>query len=45
MNPLWIGGLALYVLVEKVMPSGHWVRYLSGGLLVGWGLGIGVGVL
>jgi predicted metal-binding membrane protein len=44
-NPLWIGGLALYVLVEKVMPSGHWIRYLSGGLLVGWGLGIAGGGL
>jgi predicted metal-binding membrane protein len=45
MNPLWIGGLALYVLVEKVMPRGHWLRYVSGVLLVGWGLGITVGVL
>lgn len=45
MNLLWIGGLALYVLLEKVMPRGHWLRYLSGGLLVGWGLGIAVGVL
>jgi len=45
MNLLWIGGLALYVLVEKVMPRGHWIRYLSGGLLVGWGLGIAAGVL
>jgi len=40
MNLIWVGGLALYVLVEKVMPRGHWVRYLSGGLLVAWGLGI-----
>ncbi len=45
MNLLWIGGLALYVLVEKVMPRGHWIRYLSGGLLVGWGLGIAAGIL
>jgi predicted metal-binding membrane protein len=45
MNLLWIGGLALYVLVEKLLPRGHLVRYLSGGLLVGWGLGITVGAL
>jgi len=45
MNLLWVGGLALYVLVEKLMPRGHLVRYLSGGLLVGWGLGIAVGAL
>jgi predicted metal-binding membrane protein len=45
MKLLWVGGLALYVLVEKLMPRGHLVRYLSGGLLVGWGLGITVGAL
>jgi predicted metal-binding membrane protein len=45
MNLLWVGGLALYVLAEKVMPRGHWVRYVSGGLLVAWGLGIAAGVL
>ena len=45
MNPIWIGGLALYVLVEKIMPRGHWVRYLSGVLLVVWGLGIAAGVV
>jgi predicted metal-binding membrane protein len=45
MNLVWIGGLALYVLVEKVMPRGHWVRYASGGLLTGWGLAIAGGLL
>jgi predicted metal-binding membrane protein len=45
MHLLWIGGLALYVLVEKVIPRGHWVRYVSGGLLTAWGLGIAGGLL
>jgi predicted metal-binding membrane protein len=45
MNLLWIGGLALYVLLEKVTPRAQWVRYVSGGLLVGWGLGIAAGIL
>lgn len=45
MNLVWIGGLALYALVEKVMPRGHWVRYASGGLLTGWGLAIAGGLL
>jgi predicted metal-binding membrane protein len=45
MNLVWVGGLALYVLVEKILPRGHWVRYVSGTLLVGWGLGIAVGGL
>jgi predicted metal-binding membrane protein len=45
MNLVWIGGLALYVLLEKLMPRGHWVRYASGGLLTAWGLGIAGGLL
>ncbi len=33
MSFAWIGGLALYVLVEKSVPAGHWLTSLSG-----WGL-------
>ena len=33
MNPAWIGGLALYVLVEKTVPAGHWLSRA-----VGWAL-------
>ncbi|MEC8434921.1 MAG: DUF2182 domain-containing protein [SAR324 cluster bacterium] len=37
MNLWWIGGLALYVLAEKTLPSGHWVGYGFGLILVVWG--------
>jgi len=40
MNLWWIAGLALYVLVEKVAPAGHWIGHGTGGLLVAWGLWI-----
>ncbi len=37
MNPLWIGGLALYVLAEKLAPAGHWIGRFGGGALIFWG--------
>ncbi len=37
MNPLWIGGLALYVLAEKLAPAGHWIGRFGGGALILWG--------
>lgn len=40
MNPLWIAGLAVYVWVEKVLPSGESVGKVMGGLLIAWGTGI-----
>ena len=40
MNLWWIGGLALYVLAEKLMPAGHWLGYGLGILLTIWGLAI-----
>lgn len=40
MNMLWIAGLALYVLLEKVMPAGRWLGRLAGLLLVVWGGGV-----
>ena len=30
MNPLWIGGIALYVLLEKFAPRGHQLRRATG---------------
>jgi predicted metal-binding membrane protein len=33
MNPMWIGGLAAYVLLEKVVPAGHWLSLAVGVLL------------
>ncbi len=36
MNLVWIAGLALFVLLEKVVP-GRWIPILSGLALVVWG--------
>ncbi len=38
MNLYWIAGLALYVLIEKLLPVGHWLDYAVGVLLLGAGL-------
>lgn len=40
MNFWWIIGLAIYVLVEKVIPAGHWIGHGTGGLLIAWGVWI-----
>ena len=37
MNLWWILGLAGYVLIEKVVPAGHWIGKGTGGLLILWG--------
>jgi predicted metal-binding membrane protein len=37
MNLVWIAGLALFVLVEKLAPAGHWTGRAAGAGLVGWG--------
>ena len=37
MNLWWIGGLAAYILIEKVLPMGHWLSYAVGIGLVSWG--------
>lgn len=42
MNLLWIGGLAVYVLLEKVLPGGRWVGRGAGAGLVAWGLAVGL---
>ena len=38
MNMLWIAGLALLVLIEKLFPLGRRVSQLSGVALIGWGV-------
>ena len=38
MNPWWIGGLALYVLIEKLAPTGPNIGRFTGLLLILWGL-------
>jgi predicted metal-binding membrane protein len=37
MNLGWIAGIALFVLLEKFVPAGHWVGRAAGLVLVGWG--------
>jgi predicted metal-binding membrane protein len=37
MNLYWIGGLALFILLEKTVPAGHWMSYAIGGVLTAWG--------
>jgi predicted metal-binding membrane protein len=37
MNLGWIAGLALFVLVEKTVPAGHWIGRAAGIGLVIWG--------
>jgi len=40
MSPLWIAGLALYVLVEKRAPAGHWIGRFGGATLIAWGAAV-----
>jgi predicted metal-binding membrane protein len=40
MNLYWIAGLAVFVLLEKTLPLGHWVGRLAGVLLI-----VGAGAL
>ena len=43
MNPWWITGLALYVLIEKLAPAGPRLGRYTGGLLILWGVWVLVG--
>jgi predicted metal-binding membrane protein len=38
MNPLWIGILTIFVLAEKLGPQGPWLAYVSGLVLLAWGV-------
>lgn len=37
MNLAWIAGLALFILVEKLAPAGHWIGQAAGAGLIMWG--------
>jgi predicted metal-binding membrane protein len=40
MNLLWMAGIAIYVLIEKVIPQCTWgnvVTWAVGGVMVAWG--------
>ena len=45
MNLYWILGLAVFVLLEKVIPMGHWLGTLVGIALIVWGTAVLVGAL
>lgn len=38
MNLLWVAAIAAFVLVEKLVPAGHWVGRVGGLSFVGWGV-------
>jgi predicted metal-binding membrane protein len=38
MNLLWMAIIAGFILVEKVAPAGRLVGYLSGFILIAWGV-------
>jgi len=40
MNLAWIAGIALFVLIEKLSPAGHWIGRGAGVVLVAWGVAI-----
>jgi predicted metal-binding membrane protein len=40
MNIGWLAGIAVFVLVEKLAPAGHWVGQVAGVVLVFWGVTI-----
>jgi predicted metal-binding membrane protein len=42
MNLYWIVGLAVFVLLEKSVPQGHWLARLAGVALVASGLALGI---
>jgi predicted metal-binding membrane protein len=45
MNLLWVAGIAIYILIEKVAPAGKWVsRAVGAGMLV-WGILMAVSFL
>jgi predicted metal-binding membrane protein len=40
MNPWWIAGLAIYVLIEKLAPAGLRIGRFAGALLILWGMSL-----
>ena len=42
MNLAWIGGIALFVAVEKLAPAGPWMGRIAGAMLVAWGIATGL---
>ena len=45
MNFAWIAGLAMFVLIEKLLPAGHRFGVFSGYAFIAWGLALAVRAL
>lgn len=43
MNLLWAAGLAVFVLLEKLLPGGNWLARGTGAVLVAWGVTMLIG--
>jgi predicted metal-binding membrane protein len=44
MNLYWIAGLAVFVLLEKTIPLGHWFGRVAGIALIAWGTALAIQV-
>ena len=40
MNLYWIIGLAIFILIEKIIPAGHWFSYSVGILSISCGVAV-----
>ena len=40
MNVAWIAGIALFVMVEKLAPAGHWIGKVASLVLIVWGAAV-----
>ena len=45
MNLFWIAGLAIFVLIEKLLATGSWIGRICGAFLIVWGLGLALSQL
>jgi predicted metal-binding membrane protein len=44
MNLVWVAVIAVFVLLEKILPAGVWTARVSGGLLMAWGVWLARGI-
>lgn len=40
MNLYWIAGIAVFVMLEKTIPAGHWISRMVGVALIVWGIAL-----
>jgi len=43
MNLVWVAGIAIYVLLEKLLPLSHRLSQLTGVVVIAWGVLVLVG--